>query len=274
MKLACALFSFSLLTPEQAGKLVNLLGFRYADLGTQIDRPAGVPGPAIEENPPRMAERLKRLAGENDLTYADMLSFFDQPANSPDPAARAANARRLAAYLELCRRAAIPGLTLLPGVLWSDLGFERSYEIARAELATFTAMASEAGVRLSIEAHYESIVEDPTQARRLFEEVPGLKATLDYSHYVVAGRDPATVHQLIPYTAHFHARQARPGQMQAVWEDGTIDFRDVVGRLRAAGYGGFSCVEYVHTPRWNNNRVDVLSETIRMRDLLRELLAG
>ena len=60
----------------------------------------------------------------------------------------------------------------------------------------------------------------------------------------------------------------RPG------EDGTIDFRDVVGRLRTAGYGGFYCVEYVHTPRWNNNRLDVLSETIRMRDLLRELLAG
>jgi sugar phosphate isomerase/epimerase len=273
MKLACALFSFTLLTPEESGKLLKLLGFRYADLGTQVDRPVGVPGPAIEENPSKVAERLKRLAGENELMYTDMLSFFDQPANSPDPKARAANARRLAAYLELCRRAAIPGLTLLPGVLWPDLGFERSYDLARAELTSFTAMAGEAGVRLSIEAHYESIVEDPAQACRLFKEVPGLKATLDYSHYVVAGRDPATVHQLIPYTAHFHARQAKPGQMQAIWEDGTIDFRDVVGRLRAAGYEGFYCVEYVHTPRWNNNRLDVLSETIRMRDLLRELLA-
>ena len=274
MKLACALFSFSLLTPEQAAQLVKLLGFRYADLGTQVDRPAGVPGPAIEGNPPKMAERLKRLAGENDLAFTDMLSFFDQPANSPDPAARAANARRLAAYLSLCQQAAIPGLTLLPGVLWPALGFERSYDLARAELAGFTAMAHDAGVRLSIEAHYESIVEDPVQACRLLQEVPGLKATLDYSHYVVAGRDPATAHPLIPYTAHVHARQARPGQMQAIWQEGTIDFRDVLDRLRAAGYAGYFCVEYVHTPRWNNNRVDVLSETIRMRDSLRELLAG
>lgn len=69
---------------------------------------------------------------------------------------------------------------------------------------------------------------------------------------------------------HFHAW---PGQLQAIWEDGMIDFRDVVGRLQATGYRGFYCVEYVHTPRWNNNRLDVLRETIRMRDLLRGLLA-
>jgi len=104
-------------------------------------RPAGRrAGPAIEGNPPKMAERLKRLAGENDLAFTDMLSFFDQPANSPDPAARAANARASPPTLAVSAGSHPRPHAAARGVV-AGAGLRTVIRSRPAELAGFTAMA-------------------------------------------------------------------------------------------------------------------------------------
>ncbi len=73
---------------------------------------------------------------------------------------------------------------------------------------------------------------------------------------------------------HFHARQGALGLLQAPDGEGTIDFADIVRRLREAGYDGYLCVEYTWQDWRGCNRLDVLSESVILRDRLRPLLVA
>ena len=74
---------------------------------------------------------------------------------------------------------------------------------------------------------------------------------------------------LAPYTGHVHLRQCAPGVLQARWDEGVVDFRKVVEALERSGYRGWYALEYEHDSWLGNDRVDVMTETIRMRNLAR-----
>lgn len=278
MDFTCTSFSFPLLSFEQSLKQIALLEIGAVDLGAHLDKPHLSPE-VIEADPQGQADRVKRANAEVGLAMADLFPTFgygfrDRPANAPDPATRAANRRRFAALIEFSRAVGCPGITLLPGVIWEDLGPDRSFALAVEGLTELVAAGRDAGLRVSIEPHLESVVEEPERALELVEAVPGLQVTLDYSHFVAAGMPPERVHPLIPHTGHFHARQAAPGQLQSVREEGTIDFADLVRRLKATGYDDYLCVEYTWQEWRDCNRLDVVSESIMLRDQLRGYLAG
>ena len=53
-----------------------------------------------------------------------------------------------------------------------------------------------------------------------------------------------------------------------------MNFSDIVHRLKAAGYPGDLCLEYTWQEWRGANNVDVLSETILLRDELAAALNG
>ena len=276
MKLSCQSFSFPLLSFERSLKALALLEFEAADLGAHLGG-AHLQPDAIEADPAGQAERIKRAADEAGLTISDLFPTFghgfrDRPVNTPDMAMRAANRRRFAALIQVCKAVGCPGMTLLPGVIWDDLGAERSFELSREGLTELVADGRDAGLRVSIEAHLESVVEEPEGALQLVEAVPGLQFTLDYTHFIAADIPAERVHPLIPHTGHFHARQGAPGQLQSLDGEGTIDFADIVQRLKGVGYDGYLCVEYTWQEWRNCNRLDVAAESAILRDKLRGYL--
>jgi sugar phosphate isomerase/epimerase len=97
------------------------------------------------------------------------------------------------------------------------------------------------------------------------ERVPGLTLTVDYSHFVARGTDPAAVHPLLPLAGHVHVRQAAPGKLQAAQDEGVIDFGAVLDRLADLGYRGALTLEYLWNPWQGMNRVDVVTETLLLR---------
>jgi sugar phosphate isomerase/epimerase len=133
--------------------------------------------------------------------------------------------------------------------------------------------AAKHGIVLSVEGHLGSNVDTPEKLAQLVELTPGLKLTLDYTHFISAGFSDADVEPLLRYARHFHCRGAAKGQLQTAFEDNAIDYRRVVQRMLELGYSGYFGIEYV----WQNwqgcNRTDNVSETIRFRDLARETLA-
>ncbi len=278
MDLTCTSFSFPLLSFEQSLHQIALLGIGAVDLGAHLDG-THLSVEAIEADPYGEAERVKRATTAAGLTIADLFPTFgrgfrDRPVNTPDAALQAANRQRFAALVEFCRLTGCPGMTLLPGVIWADLGADASFALAVTALTEFVQAGRSAGLRISIEPHLESVVEEPERALALFEAVPGLQCTLDYSHFVAAGMPPARVHPLLPHAGHFHARQAALGQLQAVRAEGTIDFGDLVQRLAATGYNGYLCVEYTWQEWRDCNRLDVVSETLMLADELRQHVAN
>lgn len=276
-ELTCTSFSFPLLTFERALQAIALLDIPKFDVGAH-EGASHIQPSEVEARPDAVVERIRRAADAAALRASDFFPTFghgfrDRPVNALDSTIREANLRRFRAIVRCARGIDATGITLLPGVIWEELGPERSFDLAVVELRQLLAVAQDAGLRLSVEAHLESIVEAPSAARRLVEAVPGLTLTLDYSHFVAAGYAPDEVHPLVPYAGHFHARQAARGALQRGYRDGTLDFADIVGRLGAAGFNGDLCVEYTWQEWRDCWHQDVISESIVLRDQLRRLLA-
>jgi sugar phosphate isomerase/epimerase len=276
MRFATASYSFPLVSLEQAARIAATLGFEYLDVGAW-EIPANLSRTDIVHDPRSVADRLNRIAEREHIRFSDFFPTFGEgrtgsPLNTRDALERQANDRAFAAFVELCRAAEIPGLTLLPGLAWPDMSPEHSLELAAEPLRRYVDMGGAAGLRVGIEAHLESVVEDPRMARQLVAQVPGLTITMDYAHFVAGGYPIEDAHALLPFTGHVQARQAAPGKLQAARDEGTIDFTDMMHRLKACGYDGFVAVEYVWQEWRDNNRVDVISETVMLRDLLQAAL--
>jgi hypothetical protein len=78
------------------------------------------------------------------------------------------------------------------------------------------------------------------------------------------------IHPLLAHTDHFHIRPARPGKLQSRLDENTIDFVDIVNRLKALNYQRCLSVEFVCMTWYDCNQVDCLTETIFVKDLLQD----
>ena len=102
--------------------------------------------------------------------------------------------------------------------------------------------------------------------------MPGLKLTIDYSHFVCLDYPNEAVDPLLPHAAHGHMRQTRAGRLQDKADFGTINCASIIGDLRAHGYAGYLACEHLHQDYINARGDDVLTEVVRMRDLIRRFL--
>ena len=101
--------------------------------------------------------------------------------------------------------------------------------------------------------------------------VPGLRLTLDLSHFELQSVTLDRMLTLVPLAGHLHVRAAKPGAIQVRWRDNETDFAALVAGLRAVGYAGAYCVEYVPMSKWRCDEMDVVTETLATRSALLEL---
>jgi sugar phosphate isomerase/epimerase len=221
-----------------------------------------------------LRERIDRAG----LALAD---FFVQPwtdftvmaVNHPDPKQQDEARAFFRDMLELARRLEAPGMTMLPGARFGDESWDAAIRRSAEALRWRVDEAAKVGVPLSVEGHLGSCVDTPEKLARLIELTPGLTLTLDYTHFVAAGFADADVEPLLAHARHFHCRGAAKGQLQATFDDNTIDYRRVIRRMREIGYAGYFGIEYTWSDWQNCNRTDNVSETIRFRDLARQTVA-
>ncbi len=265
---SCTSLSFPVLSLKQVAELVGILGFRYLDVciadGTRDVRAA-----AVWEAPEVLARDHRDLLASANLVAADVFahigrSALDRPINTPDPDARRENRRRLQNYFTYAAGIGSPGLTLSPGAEGDDAAFER----ACSELAWATQEAGEHGLALSVEAHLSSIAATVERAEALCAAVPGLCLTLDYSHFLASGITQAAVDPLFKRARHAHVRQSRPGELQCPVDCGALDVTAMLSAASVTGYRGRYSVEFVHSSAWNMNSLDVLTQTVLMRNAL------
>jgi len=271
----CVTFSFSALPFERAVRLIALLDLERVD----VDCYTGsnhVSASVIADDPGAAADRIRRATedagvGVSQLFFTFGRDFADRAVNTPDAAVRRANEGAMRALAACARQCGAHGLTTLPGVIWPDLGPERSLELAAQALRPLVAVAHDAGLPLQIEPHLDSVADSPHRARALVDGATGLRLTLDYSHFLAQGYTPEDVHPLLPLAGHLHARHAARGRLQTRAQDSELDFEDIYRRLRASGYQGDICLE--PTPGGNGwggaQPVDVVSEIVQLREVFR-----
>ena len=277
LKLACADFTFPLLSHEQSLRLISMLGFDGVDIGLFEERSHLWPS-RVFQDVDRWADELKGSVDGMGLRVADVFlqmspDFRALAINHPDPSRRQRARDWFVRALEYAARCGCDHVTILPGVHFEDESPERSFARAVEELTWRVERAGRSGIVLGTEAHVGSLVSDPPSAGQLVTSVPGLTLTLDYTHFTRAGLPDSAVEPLLAHASHLHVRGARPGRLQAAFKDNVIDYRRIVERLREAGYGRWIGVEYVWTDWEHCNECDNLSETILFRDYLRSLAA-
>lgn len=255
LALSCSSWSFASVPLIQSLQIVSTLGFTRVDVG--FEHLAEDPF----ESPIQRADRMNRFLCDTRLELSDLFPDLPFEANDPHPDHQDSNRAAFADMIVTAKKLHAPGITLRPGLPHpEDIALGRRLSVVA--FREFFSVASDAGVRLSVEPHIGSILQRPDDAMWFLSEVPGLMLTLDYSHFVAIGVPLEKITPLHAYTAHFHLRQARPGRVQCRAQEGTIPVRKVVQELVACGYTGVVSLEYQNTEWQGCNDIDVIAETI------------
>jgi len=272
-QLACADFTFPLLSHESSIKLIAMLGFDGVDIGLFENRSHLWPSREFR-NVKRSGRALARKVGDRGLKVADVFlqmdaDFTPYAINHPQPGRRRKARDWFEKTLAYACEAGSPHVTALPGVTFDDEPRSVSWARGLEELAWRVERAEESGIRFAVEAHVGSIAPTPKSARKLVESVPGLTLTLDYTHFARRGVPDSQVEPLVAHASHCHVRGARRGRLQCSFADNTIDYKRVLKVMKRTGYSGYLGVEYVRIDWEHCNEVDNVSETILFRDFLR-----
>lgn len=276
MKLSCADYSFPSLPHAQALRLVAMLGFTGVDLGLFVGRTEVQPAIRASDVPPIVAG-LRSALDAVGLPVSDVFvqvsgDFTSRAINHPTASVRAQVLDQLTVNLDLAAALGAPGMTVLPGALFPD-GWEASLDRAAHALSTLTLAAQERGLGLSVEPHIESLIPTVSSTEVLLARTPGLGLTLDHAHFIRGGEPQSAVDRLLRHARHIQVRGGNPSQLQASMTDNVIDFRGIAKKLSALDYAGWVATEYVWSEWYECNRVDNLTETVALRDLLHSALA-
>jgi sugar phosphate isomerase/epimerase len=267
MKLCVTSWSFPQLTLAEVGGVARALGIEGVDIG--LFYRAALDRDRLLDAPEAYAEEVATAAG---LPLSNLYYLFGEGLEGrnlalprPDPA-NAGDFRRVMAF---CRAAGVPSVFVLPGVINPGQTRREAFAASVEALKPLVGIGQEAGVTVTVEPHVHSLVETAEMAAEMIAAVPGLKLTLDPAHFTALGHRQDEIEALCPHAGHIHLRQARMGALQTKMEEGTINFPAFLGALRGAGYDGWLSIEFVHQAYMATLYDDVLTETVKMRDLVR-----
>jgi sugar phosphate isomerase/epimerase len=274
-RLACADFTFPLLTHDQALKLIAMLGFEGVDIGLFEERSHLWPSRAFKDVT-AAAQQLKGKLADHGLQAADIFlqmdnDFAPYAINHPDAARRQKARDWFQKTVDFAAACGCVHVTTLPGVHFEEESYESSFGRAVDELLWRVDQAQMAGIVFGVEAHVGSLVPDPKSAEQLVQQVAGLTLTLDYTHFTRLGMPDSAVEPLLKYASHFHVRGARQDRLQESFARNSIDYEQVYQAMQDAGYSGWIGIEYVWIDWEHCNECDNVSETIQFRDFFRSL---
>jgi sugar phosphate isomerase/epimerase len=270
-RISCSEYSFPAVpTQDVRIGIVRLLGFELVDVALFL-----ADGSGLTSDPAAIAASLRASLAGHGLATEDVFlavggTVEEIAPNQRDRSRRARGRLEFSAGARVAAELGAPGITILPGVTWAE-DPDGAWAACVDELAWRVDEAAALGVELRIEAHAGSIAPVPELVSRLCADVPGLRLTLDLSHFELQSVTLDRMLTLVPLAGHLHVRAAKPGAIQVRWRDNETDFGALVAGLRGVEYAGAYCVEYVPMPKWRCDEIDVVTEALATRDALVEL---
>ncbi len=275
MRLTISGHSFEALPLEGVMAVAKHLGFKGLDIsGFHARGKCSIEPEDILADPQAQADWVNGLLATYELDAVDFFPQFgaspDQHSlNDPDPAIRQKNMQLIRAGAQFCQLCGIPGMTILPGVLHPGRSIADNLAASGEEMSKAAQICAEYGVNLRFEPHMGSVTQTPELTKELIDTyAPDAKVTLDYSHFTLQYIPDERVHPLLAYANHVHIRPARPGKLQSRYDENTIDWVDIIKRLKALNYQSTLSVEYVCNPWYDMNQLDTLYETAVTKDAL------
>jgi sugar phosphate isomerase/epimerase len=271
INLSLTSWSFPRCTLEEAAGIALALGFNALDAGAypggHLNRDAILKGDKSE------IERVKSLGVQiSNAYYTFAAGFTERALNSPDAKVRRKNREDFKRVIDFCAAVDCPSVMLLPGVMHPGRSREDAIKLCIEASRELLAVSLPMGVDIAIEPHVMGLLESPRDTLTVVEAVPELELALDYAHFVTLGYTQPEIDPLCAFAAHVHLRQAKPGFLQTRLEHGTLNFPAMLDVLRQVNYDGYLAIEYVHQDYLQTDNVDVISETVKLRDHIRKWL--
>lgn len=267
MKLSITSWSFPLLTLDEVGAVAKAIGMEGLDVGyfyrSALDKARLLKEPEAYG---------REIAAKLPLPVSNLYHLFGNSLadrNLALPGHRADNLADFRQALKFCKAAGSPTVFILPGVINGAQTRTQALNETVESLKPLVEAGQEAGVDVCVEPHVHSYLETPALTAEMCRRVPGVKLALDYAHFAVSGYRQEEIDTLIPWLGHAHLRQARPGALQAKMEQGTLSFPAMFAAFKEGGFDGYVACEYVHQDYFDTVHDDVMSETVKMRDLFR-----
>lgn len=167
-------------------------------------------------------------------------------------------------FTACCRLAKSLGIVTMV-VESSELGTPFNGEIER--LRAMVAIASSLGAVVGVKTAANRMTQDAETTASLCRNVPGLRVTLDPSHFIHGHKKPASWEPILKYVCHVHLRDTRPDVLQVRIGQGNVEYGRLVNQLSRVGYTRALCA---HMPPLEG--VDQVAELRKMRLLLESLL--
>lgn len=234
VSLACSTLAFNGKSVEEAFRGVAGLGFDVADLGAFDLEGFGQVRPAdAAARLGETADRITAAAAAAGIT----VGAINAHCGGGDPTE---TGRRVAALCLIAHRVGARTVTLGAGPGPVDAAVERFLPYVDAGLRYH--------VTVCAEIHLDSVTERPAAAIELASRVPGLRLTLDPSHFLVQGETLEAWRGVVGLVGHVHLRDAGAngwGEIQVPWGAGRLDLPAVLAALDAVDYAGVLSVEYI-----------------------------
>jgi sugar phosphate isomerase/epimerase len=272
LEFSCADYTFPLLSRVQTLRLLRLLEFNWVDIGLFERNSRFLPSELMASSADFTRSVITDIQSTG-IRVADVflqvgLEPSDLSTNDPNPAVRARNREVFFRALNFCHDIGCTHMTGLPGVHHGVA--EQDYAIAVEEAAWRLDQCKQAGIIYAIEPHIGSVCGNTPAVHKMLADVTDLTVTLDYGHFICLGEDSTAIHGLLPHASHIHARAGARGELQISLADNSIDFEVMISRLCANDYRGKIALEYVWVDWQGCNRSDNISETILLRQRLRD----
>lgn len=266
-------FTWPLMEHDHVLSHVSRLQLDGIDIGLFQERSHIQPSDVLDDAERHAAGLAERLGGYglslSDVFLVPSAELETLAVNHPDAAVRAESYRIFRAIVDFARLAGATGMTINPGVEFAGEELSGSLRRSAEELSRRVEVAGSLGVEVSIEGGLGTNTLTPEALLELVDLTPGLKVTLDYTHFVYQGMDEGRIEPLLDHTRHFHCRGGAPGRMQTTFDENVIDYGRIADGLEARGFGGYVAIEYVWIDVWDCFRTENTMETIRFRDFFR-----
>ena len=261
--------TFPLMDFRKSLKLLRLLEFKKADITLNADDNNRHLNTYKElEKPYENGRRLLGIMREEGLKQTDLFMFMGDnmgtALNSPDKAVRDMSSSTFKSAVEYAKACECSHITILPGMYFD----EQSMIMASKELRWRAEMAGDKGITLGVEPHIGSIIDTPIKAAELVEITPGLTLTLDYSHFIKNGVKQSSIDKLICNAAHMHFRNASRKSSQTIFSESEIDYIDLIKKIKKSEFSGEIAIEFCSSAWEDQNRIDTISETIRLKEYI------
>ena len=272
LKIACADFTFPLLSHDQVLDLLVMLDFKGVDIGLFSGRSHLRPEKEFEDIK-RNARLLKMKLDDRGLIPSDCYlqldtGLSDKAINHPNEKIRLFAREQFLKLIEYAEELGADHITCLPGMYFPDQSNKRSLDLCYHELEWRLNQVKDTSIGFAIESHVGSPFINPLATQKLISSVPGLSLTLDYTHFIKKGFSQKDVDVLLPYANHFHARGAKKGYLQTSAQHNIIDYEEIIKSLISNNYSGWIGLEFIWIDWENCNEIDTLSETILLRDTI------